>query len=200
MFKRIKTIGYFIGSVLPIILFSCTNKKASSGNQSSAAATSNNLPINLYDIKIPALVGDSIIDMAQFKGKKILFVNVASKCGYTSQYSDLEKLNQTYKNKLVIIGCPCNQFMGQEPGNATEIAQFCSSTYQVTFRMTEKLNVLGKNQHPLYQFLTQKSNNKIDDFTVTWNFNKFLIDENGKLLKYFGSGVSPMSNDITSFL
>jgi len=135
-----------------------------------------------------------------FKGKKILLVNVASQCGFTKQYSDLETLYQTYKDKLVIIGFPCNQFGGQESGTEEEILQFCSSKYSVTFPITTKIEVKGSNQHPIYKWLTKKSENEVDDYTVGWNFNKFLLDENGQLIGYFGSRVNPLDISITNLL
>ena len=138
--------------------------------------------------------------MANYKGKKILVVNVASKCGYTYQYEGLEKLYEANKDKLVIIGLPCNQFLGQEPGGAEEIAKFCSLTYGVSFPMTEKVDVIGNNQHPIYSWLTSKETNGKEDYKVSWNFNKFLLDENGKLIAYFGSKTKPMSSEITDLL
>jgi len=156
--------------------------------------------IAFYDISLNTLIGTKAIKMSDFKGKKVLIVNVASKCGYTGQYKDLEELSKKYADKLVVIGCPCNQFMGQEPGSAEEIAQFCSSTYNVSFPLTEKIEVLGDNQHPLYKWLTHKEQNEKGDYTVTWNFNKFLVDENGKLIAYFGSKTNPMSDAIISLL
>jgi glutathione peroxidase len=127
-------------------------------------------------------------------------VNVASKCGYTPQYADLEKLSQTYKDKLVVIGFPCNQFMGQEPGGEDQIAEFCQKNYGVTFPMTTKVDVKGKSQHEIYQWLTQKSLNGKDDYKVSWNFNKFLLDEEGYLIEHFPSGVNPLDEAITGKL
>ena len=110
--------------------------------------------------------------LKDFKGKKILLVNVASECGFTKQYADLEKLYTTYKDKLVIIGFPCNQFGGQEPGTEEEIATFCSSKFAVTFPLTTKIDVKGDNQHPIYKWLTSKALNGVNDYSVNWNFNK----------------------------
>tara|TARA_Y100000589_G_scaffold146561_1_gene140212 strand:+ start:177 stop:695 length:519 start_codon:yes stop_codon:yes gene_type:complete len=154
---------------------------------------------NIYDISLKRISGESF-NLSEFKGKKLLIVNTASKCGYTSQYGDLEKLYQEYKDKLEIIGMPCNQFMGQEPGNNSEISSFCKKNYGVSFTLLEKGNVKGSNQHPLYGWLTKKENNGVDNFSISWNFNKFLLDENGKLIEYFNSGVSPTSEKITSLL
>ena len=154
---------------------------------------------NIYDIKINSLMGDPI-DLNEFKGKKILFINVASKCGYTRQYEDLQKLHKQHGDKLVLIGVPCNQFGRQEPGSAQEIQSFCKKNYGVDFLMTEKVDVKGDNAHPLYQWLTSKELNGVLDSKVKWNFNKFLVDENGTLLKYFESGVKPLSEEILSHL
>jgi glutathione peroxidase len=127
-------------------------------------------------------------------------VNVASACGYTRQYKDLQKLYETYGDKLVVLGVPCNQFGGQESGSLKEIKEFCSTEFQVTFPMTEKVKVKGDGQHPLYQWLTSKNKNGKMDATVGWNFHKFLIDENGDLLESYTSGVNPMDEAITKYL
>lgn len=155
---------------------------------------------SIYDYKIKALESDEQIDLSSFKGKKLLIVNVASKCGYTPQYEDLQKLAMQYDDKLVVLGMPCDQFGGQELDSEIEIKQFCTERFNVTFPMTTVINVKGDDQHPIYQWLTQKSMNGLDDYTVSWNFNKFLIDENGKLLAYFPSKVKPMDEDILKYL
>lgn len=144
----------------------------------------------IHQFKINALNGGTI-DFADYKGKKILVVNVASRCGYTSQYAQLQEVSEEMKDDLVIIGCPCNQFGGQESGSAEEIQNFCQVNFGVTFPLSEKLEVKGANTHPLYQWLTQKSENGVADSTVSWNFNKYLIDEEGKFVKHFASSVSP---------
>ena len=159
----------------------------------------NNMNNSIYDIAITSLEGKTI-DLNDFKGKKILFVNVASKCGFTSQYKNLQKLHDTYGEKVEIIGIPCNQFGSQEPGSAAEIKEFCTKNYGVSFLMSEKSQVKGANQHPLYKWLTNKSENGIKDSNVSWNFQKYLVDENGKLMQVFKSGVSPMDASITSLL
>ncbi|GGX24363.1 glutathione peroxidase [Aquimarina muelleri] len=153
----------------------------------------------LYDIQIRSIDG-SIIDLSTFNDKKILFVNVASKCGFTNQYNDLQKLNNLYSHNLVIIGSPCNQFGSQEPGNASQIQSFCKKNYGVTFLITEKIDVKGKNQHPLYGWLTQKEQNGIKNSSVKWNFQKYLVDKNGKLIDYYYSTTKPMSSKITKHL
>lgn len=155
------------------------------------------VPISIYDITINDLNGTPI-DL--FKGKHILFVNVASKCGFTPQYKDLQELHETYKDTLQIIGVPCNQFGGQEPGDANSIESFCEINYGVSFLITEKINVKGKNQHPLYSWLTQKDMNDKMDSIVTWNFQKYLVDSNGNLVDYYFSITSPLSQKITKHL
>ena len=154
---------------------------------------------SFYDIKLNDINGKQI-DLKSFEDKYILFVNVASKCGFTSQYTDLEKLHQQYQNDLVVIGLPCNQFGGQEPGNAEEIKNFCSSNYGVTFIISEKIEVKGEGMHPLYQWLTQKELNGKISSTVKWNFQKYVVDKNGELLNYFYSMTGPLSNKITSLI
>ena len=136
---------------------------------------------SLYDIKIDSLQGKSI-DLSSYKGKKVLFVNVASKCGFTPQYKDLQKLHDEYQDSLVVIGVPCNQFGKQEPGNSTEIEEFCEVNYGVSFLITEKVDVKGSEQHPLYNWLTKKIENGRKNSSVKWNFQKYLIDENGELI------------------
>ncbi len=139
--------------------------------------------------------GDTI-SLYQFEGKKILLVNVASECGYTYQYEDLEKLYQEYKDQLVIIGFPSNEFGGQEPGTNEEIKAFCTSNYHVTFPMTEKISVKGKDATPIYQWLTQKNLNGVEDSEVSWNFNKYLINEQGEYVVHFGSKVKPFDPEL----
>ncbi|NVK64958.1 MAG: glutathione peroxidase [Flavobacteriales bacterium] len=153
---------------------------------------------SVYDIKINSLEGEAL-DLNDYKGKKLLIVNVASKCGYTPQYKDLQQLHEKYGDKVTILGVPCNQFMNQEPGTAEEIATFCERNYGVTFQLTEKVDVKGKDQHPLYEWLTDKSKNGLEDSTVKWNFQKYIISENGELEAVFGSKVNPMSEEITTY-
>ena len=154
---------------------------------------------SIYDISIKSITGEAI-DFKEFKGKKILIVNTASECGFTGQYKDLEKLYKTYKDKLVVIGVPCNQFGGQEPGTLTEIKSFCEVNYGVTFLLTEKVDVKGDNQHPLYKWLTKKELNGVKSSSVKWNFQKYLVDENGNFIDYYYSITKPMSSKITKQL
>jgi glutathione peroxidase len=154
---------------------------------------------SVYDIDLNNIDGVNI-DLSKFKGKYILFVNVASNCGFTKQYADLEKLYQQYKQELVVIGLPCNQFGGQEPGNSIEIKQFCQKNYGVSFPITEKINVKGKNIHQLYSWLTDKEKNGNINSNVKWNFQKYLVGRSGELVNYFYSTTNPLSNKITSLI
>jgi glutathione peroxidase len=156
--------------------------------------------MSVYDFKVPGLDG-STIDLAKYKGKKILIVNTASKCGFTPQYADLEKLYEKYKSKLVIVGFPANNFGQQEPGSNSEIKEFCSKNYGVSFPMADKVDVIGDNTHPLFKYLTDEAKKLgVQDPVIKWNFTKFLIDENGKLVAVFPSKVTPMSDEITRYL
>jgi glutathione peroxidase len=156
---------------------------------------------SLYDIEfsIDSLEGGKI-DFSSFKGKKILFVNVASKCGFTPQYGELQELHDLYKDNLVVIGLPCNQFGKQEPGTSVEIASFCERNYGVKFLITEKIDVSGDNQHDLYKWLTKKSENGKVGASVKWNFQKYLVDEEGRMLDYFMSTTKPLSSKIINLL
>ena len=150
---------------------------------------------SLYDIKLKDIDGKDTT-LAAYKGKAVLIVNVASKCGYTKQYSGLEATYQKYKDQgFAILGFPCNQFNGQEPGTNEEIKQFCSSKYGVTFPLFDKLEVNGANRHPLYVALAGKDSPFPGD--IKWNFNKFLVGKDGKILKRFDSGVKPDSEELT---
>ena len=155
--------------------------------------------VSIYDFKVAGLDGKSI-NLSKYKGKKILIVNTASKCGFTPQYADLEKLHTTYKGKLVVLGFPANNFKGQEPGSNTEIEEFCKKNYGVTFPMAGKVSVKGDDIHPLFKYLTEEAKKMNIEDPIKWNFTKFLIDEKGKLVAVFPSKVSPMSEEITRYL
>ncbi|MCV6628877.1 MAG: glutathione peroxidase [Flavobacteriaceae bacterium] len=162
------------------------------------------LPFNaqsqtIYEIKINSLTGKPM-DLGGFKEKYILFVNVASKCGFTPQYKDLQTLYERFEDKLVVIGVPCNQFGKQEPGSAQEIQTFCEANYGVSFPITEKIAVKGQEQHPLYTWLTKKEKNGKKNSSVKWNFQKYLIDPQGNLVDYWYSFTGPLSNKILKHL
>lgn len=152
---------------------------------------------SIHSLTINNIDGQNI-KLSDFKGKKVLFVNVASECGFTKQYKDLQTLHEKYKDNLVIIGLPCNQFGGQEPGTLEEIQSFCQVNFGVEFLITEKINVKGNEQHPIYAWLTKKELNGKKNSTIKWNFQKYLVDENGEFVDYFYSMTKPMSTKITN--
>lgn len=154
---------------------------------------------SLYEISINTIQGKPI-QLNDYKNKYTLFVNVASKCGFTPQYKDLETLYKQYEQKLMIIGLPCNQFGSQEPGSSNEIASFCEANYGVSFVITEKVAVKGPHQHPLYKWLTSRELNNKKSSKVRWNFQKYLVDPKGKLIDYYYSITSPLSNKITKHI
>jgi len=177
--KRNKLLFAIITMMMPMALFS----------QNSG----------FYDFKVKTLEGADF-DLSSLKGKKVMVVNVASKCGNTPQYKDLEELYEKYQGELVIIGFPANNFGGQEPGSAAEIREFCSKNYGVTFPMMEKISVKGDDMHPLYKWLTSKEKNGIMDSNVTWNFQKYLIDENGRLVDMLNPKEKPGSDKTLAWL
>jgi len=155
-------------------------------------------PGSVYDYKLKSIDGKNF-NLAAYKGKKLLIVNTASKCGFTPQYAELQKLTDEYKDKVVVVGFPANNFGGQEPGANLAIKEFCKKNYGVTFPLSEKVSVKGDDISPLFKYLTSAEN---PDFTgeIKWNFEKFLIDENGKLIHRYRSTVKPLSTEITSQL
>lgn len=154
---------------------------------------------SIHSFKVKSIEGKTI-DFASFKGKKIMVVNTASKCGYTPQYEALQKVYEEYKDKLVIVGFPANNFGGQEPGSDGEIQEFCKARFGVSFPLASKVSVKGDDMAPIYKWLTTKSENGVLDAEVGWNFGKFLLDENGKLIQYFPSKVKPDSEEILKFV
>lgn len=155
---------------------------------------------SIYDFKVKAINGDEF-DLSQLKGKKVLIVNTASKCGFTPQYAELQELYEKYKNdNFIIIGFPANNFLHQEPGSNEEIATFCNINYGVTFPMMEKISVKGNNIHPLYSYLTQKSENGVLDAPVSWNFQKFMIDETGQVVGFAKPSTKPLSDEIVNWI
>ena len=183
--------------LLSVVAFlkSCTGQKS----ETSQANTEKEMGKTIYDYKVEALDG-SEINFADFKGKKILIVNTASECGFTPQYADLEKLYEANKDKLVIVGFPANNFGGQEPGSNAEIGTFCQKNYGVTFPMAAKVSVKGDDTAPIFKYLTEKELNGIKNSAVLWNFTKFLVDENGKLIDSFVSTTKPTDDAITKYL
>jgi glutathione peroxidase len=170
---------------------------------------------SIYDFKVAGLDGTDI-DFSKYKGKKIMIVNTASKCGNTPQYKDLEALYEKYKDKLVIVGFPANNFGEQEPGTNSDIKEFCTKNYGVSFPMAEKVSVKGDDIAPLYKWLVDQSKEMAKNIQpanskdlawksylqnpVTWNFTKFLIDENGKLIAVFHNKANPMSEEVLKYL
>lgn len=154
---------------------------------------------SIYDFKVEGLDGGKI-DFSKFKGQKIMIVNTASKCGLTPQYKDLQALFEKYEGKLVIIGFPANNFNGQEPGTTTEIQEFCTKNYGVTFPMADKISVKGDDTHALYKYLKEQAAAKGFADPVTWNFGKFLINEKGELIATFSPRTQPMSEEILKYL
>ena len=152
-----------------------------------------------YDFKVKTLEGKEF-DFASLKGKKVIIVNTASRCEFTTQYKDLEEVYQKYQGTLVIIGFPANNFLNQEPGSAAEIRKFCTENYGVTFPMMEKISVKGKDMAPLYKWLTSKEKNGVMDSEVKWNFQKYLIDENGKLADVVYSKDKPTSDKVIAWI
>ena len=175
---------------------SCAQKKT----DVSKAKSKELMGKTIYDYKVEALEEGKEINFADFKGKKILIVNTASECGFTPQYADLETLSKEYKDKLVIVGFPANNFGGQEPGSNVEIGAFCQKNYGVTFPLAAKVSVKGDDTAPIFKYLTEKDLNGVKNTTILWNFTKFLIDENGKLVDSFISTTKPTDKAITKYL
>ena len=152
-----------------------------------------------YIFKVKTLEGGNF-DFSTLKGKKVMVVNTASKCGFTPQYKELEAVYKEYGENLVIIGFPANNFLSQEPGTASDIRKFCNDTYGITFPLMEKISVKGDDMHPLYKWLTSKNLNGVMDSDVKWNFQKYLIDENGKLVDVIYSKEKPNSDKVLAWI
>jgi glutathione peroxidase len=181
--------GIFISALTLFSFSSFKNQPKSTGGKTKS----------IYDFKLKTIDGEEIT-LKKFKGKKMLLINVASECGFTPQYKNLQALHEQYGDKVVLIGFPANNFGGQEPGTAPEIKEFCKKNYGVTFQMMEKISVKGADMHPLYKWLSTKEENGTCSDAPNWNFCKYLVDENGKIIKFFNSKVDPLSKDITSLL
>jgi glutathione peroxidase len=166
----------------------------------STIYSQNSENMSFYNLTAITIDGKEI-SMSEFTGKKIMIVNVASKCGYTPQYEELQQLYNTYKDKnFIIIGFPSNDFLSQEPGTDEEIKTFCTTNYGVTFQMMSKIAVKGDDIHPIYQWLTDKKQNGAFESKVKWNFQKYLIDENGNLIEVLYSSESPLSEKVTDWI
>lgn len=188
-----KRIFIFLLSAVAF-LQSCMNQKTEVSQQKTAE----NMGKTIYDYKVESLDGGEI-NFADYKGKKILIVNTASECGFTPQYADLEKVYEQYKDKVVIVGFPANNFGGQEPGTNAEIGAFCQKNYGVTFPMAAKVSVKGDDTAPIFKYLTEKELNGVKNTAILWNFTKFLIDENGKLIDTFISTTKPTDDAIVKY-
>lgn len=187
-------------SVLALItLIACTSSVQKDNPESITTLDQMLMEKSIYDFKMKDINGEEV-DFSQFKGKKLLLVNVASKCGYTPQYADLQKLHEAYGDQVTIIGFPANNFGGQEPGSNEEIKEFCSQTYGVTFTMMDKISVKGADKHPLYRWLSDKDMNGWNEKEPSWNFCKYFINEKGELVKFFPSSVKPMDKDILALI
>jgi len=185
------------------LLAACTGSSTGElANSTSNQTNEISIPMektSFHDLSATTIDGQ-IFDFSTLKGKRVLLVNVASKCGYTSQYEGLQELHATYgSDEFVIIGFPSNDFGGQEPGSELEIKSFCSKNYGVTFQMMGKVSTDGDNGHPVYQWLSNAAQNGVDDANVSWNFNKFLVDSEGNWVSHLGSRVRPMSKEVTNF-
>lgn len=185
MKSKITTILFSLFSIISLSAFIINNQKTDS---------------TIYQFKVEDLYGETF-DFATLKGKKIMIVNTASKCGLTPQYEDLENLYQKYKDQnFIIIGFPANNFLSQEPGTNEEIAEFCTKNYGVSFPMMSKISVKGKDIHPIYDFLTSKNKNGVTDSKVKWNFQKYLIGEEGLLEKVIDPTTKPMDEEIIEWI
>lgn len=195
-----KKLLLIIAIPVAFIAFMDINKSKSAFDMNKTELKSENNVENIYQFKVTDINGE-VFDFASLKGKKIMVVNTASKCGLTPQYDDLQALYKKYQDKnFIIVGFPANNFMEQEPGTNEEIAEFCKLNYGVTFPMMEKISVKGKDMHPLYQFLTQKSRNGLEDSEVAWNFQKYLIDEKGHVVMVVSPKTLPTDQKIIDWI
>ncbi len=184
---------YVLSALLCLVIFISCGKTEKNNLTAKPTSNSKQMDKNVYGIKVKDIDGKDV-DLSEYKGKVLMIVNVASKCGNTPQYESLEKLYSSYKSKgFEILAFPCNDFGGQEPGTNEEIKQFCTSTYNVDFRLFDKVKVLGDDKSKLYEKLTTTAEPAGD---VKWNFEKFIIDKNGNIVKRVGSKVNPMTEDV----
>lgn len=183
----IKIVLLMFGSLISGFFADKSDKNAITPNDSPKGS--------LYEFKMVPLDGGEPIDLSIYKGKKVVILNTASKCGYTKQYADWEAFYRQHGDKIVVLGFPANNFGGQEPGTNEEIAEFCQKNYGVTFPMFEKIDVVGENQHPLYRWLSNKSLNGFNDKAPSWNFCKYVVNEKGQLTHFFASKIKPDDPD-----
>lgn len=189
-----------LGAFTALTLIGCMENNAQNKKQTTSKSEKTMEKQSIYQFKVTDLSGKEF-DFASLKGKKILVVNTASKCGLTPQYENLQTIYDQYKDKnLVIVGFPANNFASQEPGTSEEIATFCEKNYGVTFPMMDKISVKGDDMAPIYHFLTEKSKNGLEDSEVQWNFQKYLIDENGHLAKVIDPKTLPTDPEIVDWI
>ena len=194
--KNILMIVFGVFSLVACQENTAQNKKATVANEKNKTMSQQ----NIYQFKVTDLSGKEF-DFASLKGKKVMIVNTASKCGLTPQYKDLQAIYDQYKDKnFVIVGFPANNFMEQEPGSNEEIATFCERNYGVTFPMMDKISVKGDDMAPIYQFLTQKAKNGVQDSEVEWNFQKYLLNEKGELVKVIAPRTLPTDKEIVDWI
>ncbi len=180
-------------ALLYFILFVITGCFNKSTSRPENMSENNNT--DFYNFSLNSIDGEKI-DFTQYKGKKVMLVNVASKCGYTPQYAELQELHEKHGDEIIILGFPANNFGGQEPGSNEEIASFCQKNYGVEFQMFEKISVKGDDMHPLYKWLSSKEQNGWNNDAPNWNFCKYIVDENGTLTHFFQSGIKPMGEEV----
>ena len=195
----IKTFTITAGMIIFLAIGTAFLLVGFSAKKSDDSSTKSKAISSFYDLKATSIDGEEI-SFKRYKGKKVLIVNTASSCGYTYQYEGLQKLNDIYGKDVEILGFPANDFLFQERGSDAEIADFCEKNYGVTFQMFSKITTKGRNQSPVYTWLTNKDLNGWNEKKPTWNFCKYLIDENGNLVEFFDKSVKPMSKEITELL
>ncbi|WP_229201236.1 glutathione peroxidase [Arcticibacterium luteifluviistationis] len=178
--------------LIGLLAMNFTTIKNLLSNKKEVATLPENMEVlgSFYDFKMKSLTGQEI-DLSQYKGKKVVVMNVASKCGYTPQYADWQKFHEEHGKDIIVLGFPANNFGAQESGSNDEIASFCQLNYGVEFQMFEKVDVIGENQHPLFQWLSKKDLNGWNDKAPTWNFCKYVINEKGKVTNFFASKIKP---------
>ncbi|MDX5339505.1 MAG: glutathione peroxidase [Cyclobacteriaceae bacterium] len=186
--------------IITIILFACGKTlERPSDLQDFHPNYNQTMESNFYEFKMKDIEGKEV-DFSSFKGKKLLIVNVASKCGYTKQYAQLQELHENFGDKVLVLGFPANNFGGQEPGSNEEIKAFCDAEFGVTFPMFQKISVKGFDKHPLYRWLSDASQNGWNNEEPSWNFCKYFINEKGELVKFFPSSVNPLDEEILKMI